>query len=209
MPNYRRRAATSRLDNCQRAVIPAKHWSRVHNPPRGPNPGDMRPTRRPRWGTVISIIGTLIADGIVVTRPHAGSAVQSAPTSQVSPLQHPGSNGSPTTAVTFGGSLVDTHPYPHQGTTADPLFDIDIQHEARSVSTGQSWPTGLNSLFFVFTGSGIQSCFDSTRTSCSQSEYCAYHLQRQFLEPAIGGDRVGHHRGALWAVVRQWRRRCG
>jgi hypothetical protein len=89
--------------------------------------------------------------------------------------QYPGSNGTPVNAVTLGGSVLDTNPYPHAGTKADPLLDADIVNEISSVILAQSWPTGLGTMYFVFTGSGIESCFDATHTFCTPNQYCAYH----------------------------------
>jgi len=89
--------------------------------------------------------------------------------------QYPGANGTPANAVTLGGSVVDTTPYPHAGTTADPLLDADIVNEVSSVILSQSWPTGLGTMYFVFTGTGIESCFDATHTFCTPRQYCAYH----------------------------------
>src|SRR5262249_34216919 len=71
--------------------------------------------------------------------------------------QYPGSNGTPANAVALGGSVVDTRPYPRAGTTADPLLDAQIASEIARVINEQSWPTGLQTMFFMFTGSGIQS----------------------------------------------------
>ena len=90
--------------------------------------------------------------------------------------QYPGSNGTPSSAVTVGGTIVDTHPYPRAGTFADPLLDADIQQEIATVISAQGWPTGFGAMYFVFTGAGVQSCFDSLHTSCSQAQYCAYHF---------------------------------
>ena len=89
--------------------------------------------------------------------------------------QYPGSNGTPANAVTRGGSVVDTSPYPHAGTTADPLLSADFRQEITNVIGAQGWPIGVGTMYFVFTGSGIQSCFDSTHTDCSQVQYCAFH----------------------------------
>lgn len=89
--------------------------------------------------------------------------------------QYPGMNGTPPNAVTLGGSVVDTNPYPHAGTVADPLLNADIVNEVSSVILTQSWPTGLGTMYFVFTGSGIESCFDGTHTFCTPAQYCAYH----------------------------------
>jgi hypothetical protein len=90
--------------------------------------------------------------------------------------QYPGSNGTPSNAATLGGTIVDTHPYPRAGTFADPLLDADIQQEIATVIGAQGWPTGFGTMYFVFTGAGVQSCFESSHSSCSQISYCAYHF---------------------------------
>src|SRR5262249_2894505 len=51
----------------------------------------------------------------------------------------------------------------------------DIVNEVSSVILSQSWPTGLGTMYFVFTGTGIESCFDATHTFCTPRQYCAYH----------------------------------
>jgi uncharacterized repeat protein (TIGR01451 family) len=99
--------------------------------------------------------------------------------------QYPGNNGTPLNAVTFGGSIVDTDPYPRAGTIADPLLDIDVRQEIGNVITAQSWPTGIGTMYFLFTGSGIQSCFDPAHNICSQSDYCAYHSAFSFASQPV------------------------
>ena len=45
-------------------------------------------------------------------------------------VQYPDNlNASPTTRISFGGAFVDTTPYPHAGSTADPLLGQDITNE--------------------------------------------------------------------------------
>ncbi len=99
--------------------------------------------------------------------------------------QYPGMNGTPPNAVTLGGSVVDTNPYPHAGTLADPLLDADVVNEIKSVIVAQSWPTGLGTMYFVFTGSGIESCFDASHTFCTPSKYCAYHSNFPFNSDVV------------------------
>lgn len=91
---------------------------------------------------------------------------------------------------TFGGSTVDTDPFPANGCNdadpadhipADPvcLTDQQIQAEIQKVIAAKGWPAGPNSLFFILTPETVGSCFDSFSPSaggqCSTNVYCAYH----------------------------------
>jgi hypothetical protein len=101
--------------------------------------------------------------------------------------QYTGSNGAITNNSTFGGSFVDTTAYPHAGTTADPITQADLQARVEAVRTAQGWPTGVNAVYFIFTGYQIQSITpDGSR---STTDYCAYHTWYD----AGGGNRV------IWA----------
>jgi len=73
----------------------------------------------------------------------------------------------------LAGEVLDTTPYPHAGTPADPIMDSDLQTRISADITAEGWPTGVNNLYFIYTGNGIQSCYISG--DCSQSQYCAYH----------------------------------
>lgn len=87
--------------------------------------------------------------------------------------------------ATLGGTWVDTsNPYPHPGTAAAPLLDVDIQAEVLRAIAANGWPNGgRNVEFFVYTALGIESCYDGTRMQCTigsqpaggQGGYCAYH----------------------------------
>lgn len=86
---------------------------------------------------------------------------------------------------TFGGAAVDTTSYSGRGSAANPLLDSDIETAVqRAIAAHPSWnPPGLTTAYFVFTEPGIESCSDSTRTSCTPGitsisnadPYCAYH----------------------------------
>jgi len=88
-------------------------------------------------------------------------------------------NGTPLDNSTLGGSYLDNTPYPASGNKTDPLFDRDIQAEVTRASSANSWVRGPNSVFFVFTGNGIQSCFAppliSAACTFTSNGYCAYH----------------------------------
>lgn len=77
---------------------------------------------------------------------------------------------------TFGGSYVDTNPYPANGCsdsyTTVCLSDAQIQAEVANVVAAQGWAKGPTHLFFMFTPKNVGSCSGS---SCSFSQFCAYH----------------------------------
>lgn len=78
----------------------------------------------------------------------------------------------------FGGSVLDTNPYPASGCTDTVsqttvcLSDAQLAAEAKRVAAAQGWGTGSTKLFFVFTAKNVGSCSGS---SCAFSSYCAYH----------------------------------
>lgn len=82
-------------------------------------------------------------------------------------------------AVAFGGSVVDTNPFPASGCsdtvsqTTVCLSDAQIQAEVQRVATAQGWGNGPSKEFFMFTAKNVGSCSDSTH--CAFSYYCAYH----------------------------------
>jgi uncharacterized repeat protein (TIGR01451 family) len=89
--------------------------------------------------------------------------------------QYAGTNGTTGNPVTFGGSWVDTTtPYPHAGTTADPLKDSDIRTEVHHAAATNGWTEDINHIVAVFTATGIQECMGSLCTFSSNG-FCAYH----------------------------------
>jgi len=88
-------------------------------------------------------------------------------------------NGNITYNSTFGGSYVDTSAFPAGGCsdsvtqTSICISDAQIQAEIQKVMTAKGWTGGMNKLYFVFTPSGVGSCYSSS--SCAFSQYCAYH----------------------------------
>lgn len=94
-----------------------------------------------------------------------------------------GANQSCHGPVTIGGVFTDTSPYPHAGTSSDPLLDGDIQMEiTSSILKNPGWHPGLNAIFFVFTAQNVQECTDSTHTQCT-GNFCAYHSSFTFSAP--------------------------
>jgi hypothetical protein len=80
---------------------------------------------------------------------------------------------------TFGGSVVDTNPFPASGCsdsvaqTSVCLSDAQLQAELTRVKAAQGWVSSPTTLFFIFTPKGVGSCYDSA--DCAFSQYCAYH----------------------------------
>ena len=77
----------------------------------------------------------------------------------------------------LGGSYVDTAALPTSGCsdsyTSVCLTDGQIQSEIRRVVGLKGWSADQNTEVFMFTGSGIGSCYNNS--SCAFSQYCAYH----------------------------------
>ena len=90
-------------------------------------------------------------------------------------------------ASSFGGSVVDTNPFPQSGCsdryTSVCLTDAQIQQEISNViaaqeaqeEEAQDWTPGPSAVFFMLTVRGVGSCFDSSSSSCAFTQYCAYH----------------------------------
>ncbi|HEV8194262.1 MAG TPA: carboxypeptidase regulatory-like domain-containing protein [Ktedonobacterales bacterium] len=80
-------------------------------------------------------------------------------------------------SVTLAGTYMDTQPYPHAGTTSDPLTDQDVRDEISRVTQAQGWRPSSSVGFFVVTGFGVNEC--GTHNSCTFSRndqaFCAYH----------------------------------
>jgi hypothetical protein len=82
-------------------------------------------------------------------------------------------------SVAFGGSYVDTSPFPASGCTDSVsqttvcLSDAQIQAEVKRVAALNGWGGGSNNEFFMFTAKNVGSCSDSSH--CAFSGYCAYH----------------------------------
>jgi PKD repeat protein len=84
--------------------------------------------------------------------------------------------------VSFGKRIVDTNPYPVSGCVSSGvpcLTDAQMQTELNRVISTNGLPRGLGTEYFIFTPSGVATCFDSTSLDCSSGganfDYCAYH----------------------------------
>lgn len=93
--------------------------------------------------------------------------------------QYGDSTGPGDYASSFGGSFVDTDPFPTSGCTDGPLpiclTDAQLQAEIAKVLAAKGWSAGLGREFFVFTPLQVGSCIDSDSSTCAYSYYCAYH----------------------------------
>ncbi len=67
-------------------------------------------------------------------------------------------------------SWVDNSSYPES-----PLLDSDIQNEVAHAQSVKGWSSSLNNIFFVFTQSGQDLCFDNSYSQCASNAFCAYH----------------------------------
>ena len=88
--------------------------------------------------------------------------------------------------VRLGGTYVDTRPYPHAGTRADPLTDGNIYTEIEHVSESQHWPVTPGVGFALVTAYGVETCatYEGHR-SCSfplsnDTGFCAYHSSTSY-----------------------------
>ena len=78
-----------------------------------------------------------------------------------------------------GGSTTDTDPYPSSGcisTSGGPcISDAQLQTEISKVVAAHGWPTGMNTMYYVYFPPNVTTCTDITSTQCSGTVYCAYH----------------------------------
>ncbi len=96
-----------------------------------------------------------------------------------SDTQYYDQTGSIAYSSTFAGSVIDTNSFPASGCsdsyTSVCLTDGQLQTEITRVITANGWPTGLGTMYFIFTPKNVGSCFSSS--ACAFSYYCAYHSQ--------------------------------
>ncbi len=84
--------------------------------------------------------------------------------------QYSDSTGAVPTNTQLAGTFVDTTPYPES-----PLLDSDIHNEVTNAQNANGWSSGIDNIFFVFTESGQDLCFDSSQSQCASNAFCAYH----------------------------------
>ena len=90
--------------------------------------------------------------------------------------------------ITYGGAVLDTHAYPPSGCSgtdangaAEPvcLTQAQIATELSSYITAHSLRTDPTVEYHVITPNGVASCFDSSSTICSYTQYCGWHSTMQ------------------------------
>ncbi len=96
--------------------------------------------------------------------------------------------------VALGGTYVDATPYPHTGTRADPLYDVDIRATIERAIGVNGWSVDDDTAFFVFTGAGVQECESYwPGASCTfgppRSSYAGYHFS---YESPFGATRYAY-----------------
>jgi hypothetical protein len=95
--------------------------------------------------------------------------------------QYTDASGGAQYSQTFGGSYVDTDPYPASGdcdeTTAGAptcLTDSQLTGELESFAASHTLATGMGSLFIVLTPDTVVTCMDGG-DQCSNNAYCSLH----------------------------------
>jgi hypothetical protein len=81
---------------------------------------------------------------------------------------------------TFGGWYVDTTPYPHAGSAADPVTLPDLASEVPRALHAAGWAPGADKIFFVFTAANLNICLSPGRCTVQPSgsaalSWCAVH----------------------------------
>jgi hypothetical protein len=89
----------------------------------------------------------------------------------------------------FGGSYVDTTPFPTSGNCTAAtvcLTDAELETEIQNVLTAKGWQASPTNMYFLMTPDGVASCTDNTNTECSTNVFCAYHSAfGSFAAPVI------------------------
>ncbi|MEA2556681.1 MAG: hypothetical protein QOG88_219 [Actinomycetota bacterium] len=80
---------------------------------------------------------------------------------------------------TFGGSYVDTRPFPSNGcpqvygSSGVCLSDSQIRKEVKVAMTAQGWTGGKSAAFFVMLPKEVDTCYAAG--ACAFIQFCAYH----------------------------------
>lgn len=81
--------------------------------------------------------------------------------------------------LNFGGSVIDTSPFPASGctnpTTAVCLNDTQIRSKLATIMSNQGWVSGFDKIYFLMLPKNVGSCYDGTNAYCSFVQYCGYH----------------------------------
>lgn len=99
-------------------------------------------------------------------------------------------------SVSLGGTFTDTRPYPYA--VRGYVTDGDLNLEVINVTKKLHWPTGLGSIYFVYTTSGTRVCQDGAGRFCSNGGFCSYHedfqagdLNKTYLYASIPYEQQG------------------
>jgi hypothetical protein len=90
--------------------------------------------------------------------------------------------GSLSVSTNFGGAYIDGDPISngcHDRATSVCVSDAQVVQELNKVVTAHQLSTGGNSIYFMFTPEGVGSCY--SKSSCSFSQWCAYHSSSSSL----------------------------
>ena len=120
-----------------------------------------------------------LIDGFLGNVASANAGKSSADTYFNDTQYYDGSGNVSFSGSAFGGSVVDSNPFPASGcsdsvaATSICLSDSQMRTEIANVIRANGWTPNGNTIFFMFTPKGVGSCYSSS--SCAFSSYCAYH----------------------------------
>jgi hypothetical protein len=103
-----------------------------------------------------------------------------------SDTQYTDSNGAANPYFTFGGSVVDTNPFPANGCTvsysAICINDSQVETELKNVAAAQGWPTGGEQVYAFMLPKGVGECTTATGY-CAFVGACAWHHDHGYVLP--------------------------
>ncbi len=81
---------------------------------------------------------------------------------------------------TFGGTTIDTRPFPVAVCKPYPgvkscITDAQVQAEVASVIADRGWKPNAETLFILLTPKGVGGCERASLMSCAFTSWCAYH----------------------------------
>ncbi len=97
-----------------------------------------------------------------------------------------------TDRVRFGGMWIDRSPYPHAGTTKDPLELSDYAGAAKRALAKKGWTPGLGKLYLVFTADRTEMCGLSTAPSGGRDP-THFYTPNDCTFPDSEGDQCAGH----------------
>jgi hypothetical protein len=95
--------------------------------------------------------------------------------------QYTDADGGAQYTQTFGGTFIDSDPYPSGGgctqstaTATTCLYDSQAVSELESYISGHDLPTGLHTVYVILTPDTVVTCMDGGN-ECSNNAYCGFH----------------------------------